>query len=465
MARAAAPRSSSGRRVTIGGELPNRSYEDIGTLGVGGRAPNTPSFSDVDFFPSELPAVDHHTGAGRGMQWVLNFDLDSAASVNEMVSAPVQGPYLPGTVGGTGSGAPTLQQPEYTLVAIGRKMNEFRNRWQCEFKHPEQQEAQQGISRLLAGSYSNSSSCAWTGPFSQLSAHFNSTHCTLRAADVPEWSQCGGCSEPVPGWDAPPLCIAAGRCSSTLWDKWLFGARAVIPSSPALAGPRTTRTTVSETSDSPYSSSWQQGPTWSTPGSSSHAGSSSHLPRDGSGYYSRSFGELSQSHGVDRVRPNEFGRCLLQGDYRDDDDRGRGVIAIDGNLSYRRLALPSSKLMIRWPRTANCSLASHDGGLVLSCARLHTGLAHIPLPTLLWRLAVSLTPPLALVCLLCDPSCLGRLVGPVFATIVYRLCLWLSAMSALGFLVAGFVAIVRRPMVYAPVVSQHVNPDGMRFVV
>ncbi|KAI8627052.1 hypothetical protein F5Y19DRAFT_477942 [Xylariaceae sp. FL1651] len=226
-----------------GNDLSRTSYGDIGTFGTGGAAPTTPSYRDFDLH--ELPsAVQSATPMRASVQPILRFNIDSEDSVNEMVSAPVEQPYFLGT------SAPRdkLTQEASYLVTIGSQMN-FPNRWSCEYQSTEDN-----------GSLASGDACSWTGPFKQLSLHFQTEHHPFREADEPRWSMCAKCGTISPGWDDAPGCIAAGTCSQDLWKKWYYGT-ATHQSS---LGPQPL--TVSEISGSAYSG--LQDPPWSAAGSS-----------------------------------------------------------------------------------------------------------------------------------------------------------------------------------------------------
>ncbi|KAI3327151.1 hypothetical protein HD806DRAFT_384070 [Xylariaceae sp. AK1471] len=227
-------------------DLSRTSYGDIGTLfGTGGAAPATPS-RDLDL--NELPiSLQLPTRMRANLPTILDFDINSVASVNEMVLAPREQPlFLPSP-----APQPILAQEASYLVPIGSSTM-FRNRWQCEFQRPTED----------TGSLASSDCCSWTGPFEQLSSHFGTEHHPFQPAEEPQWSMCASCRSISPGWVEEPACTTMPRCPPGSWRKWFYGAAARQPN------PSPRMLTVSEASESGYSGPQDLSWNTNTPGSS-----------------------------------------------------------------------------------------------------------------------------------------------------------------------------------------------------
>ncbi|KAI0162236.1 hypothetical protein GGR57DRAFT_315833 [Xylariaceae sp. FL1272] len=220
-------------------EISRESLRDIETFSTGGAAPSTPSYPELDS-ADLLTSLHSPNQVQQRIQPILRFDIYSQDSVNEMMSTPVDPPYIPPLL-------PTLPQTELYPLPIGRQMS-FRNRWTCEFDYGED-----------TSSLASLEPCPWTGPFEQLCSHFSTTHHSFEPMDEPCWSSCAQCCTIGPGWDTAPACIAAGRCSQDAWQKRFYGAT----TRRAQGGLRAI--TVSEPSDNDFSN---QELLWGTPGSS-----------------------------------------------------------------------------------------------------------------------------------------------------------------------------------------------------
>lgn len=173
---------------------------------------------------------------------VLKFDIDSAASVNAIVSVPREDPFFL---------APEALLPINDSVPIGCSMSPFRNRWECKYQCMTEE----------TGSLASTDSCSWTGPFEQLSAHFSAEHHPFQPADLACCSICMQCSAMSPAWVEERACPYPDKCCPSAWRRWFFGTALSPPN------PNRRRQTVSEASGS--RSSWID-PSWNmtTPGSS-----------------------------------------------------------------------------------------------------------------------------------------------------------------------------------------------------
>ncbi|RWA14161.1 hypothetical protein EKO27_g941 [Xylaria grammica] len=153
-----------------------RSLGDIGTFGTGGAGDaggtvlTTPHYQSLDLpIGREFPLH-----VNESLLPVLELDIDSAVSVNAIVSAPREEPFF------LAPAAPIpIQDATFPMIAIG-SLTTFRNRWQCEY----------GCSTEGTGSRDSTDSCSWTGPLEQLEAHFRTEHHPFEPAAEPHWSVC-----------------------------------------------------------------------------------------------------------------------------------------------------------------------------------------------------------------------------------------------------------------------------------
>ncbi|KAI1156249.1 hypothetical protein F4825DRAFT_319168 [Nemania diffusa] len=235
-------KASQGRSVNSFGEL--------GTFGTGGAGDASPAAHSgchsIDFpeLPTGQELLPH---VHPNLLPMLKLDIESAASVNAIVSATHEDPFF------IASAAPSptpMQAIGNDIIAIGCSMT-FRNRWECKYQSATEE----------TGSLASTDSCTWTGPFEQLSDHFTSQHHPFRQASVPQFSLCLECAAMSLEWTEVRACREPVTCNPDSWRKWFVGA----PPRPPDFNPR--RVTVSEASGS--RSSWVD-PSWNmtTPGSS-----------------------------------------------------------------------------------------------------------------------------------------------------------------------------------------------------
>ncbi|KAI1131039.1 hypothetical protein F5Y10DRAFT_94948 [Nemania abortiva] len=236
-------RASEGQSVNSFGEL--------GTFGTGGAGdaaltahPRYPSFD----LPGSSTGQEPTPHMPPDLLPILNFNIDSQASVDEIRSAPRRERVLlpPAAL------MPTPEEtPGEEIVLIGLS-TPYRTRWECKYQ------CTQDDTRSLA----STDACTWTGPFEQLCVHFRNEHTPFRDANVDKWSQCLECSASALEWVEVEerTCPDPNKCHPDSWRKWFFG---VVPRQSGL-NPR--GLTVSEASGS--RSSWFD-PPWNmtTPGS------------------------------------------------------------------------------------------------------------------------------------------------------------------------------------------------------
>ncbi|KAI1755823.1 hypothetical protein F4782DRAFT_371020 [Xylaria castorea] len=219
-----------------------RSPDDLGTFGAGGVAPATiPRYQNFDW--SELPnGHDLPPQVHASLRSVLDFDIQSKASVNAIVTAPHEAPFY--------LGLPAPVPISGTEFAIGSSMP-FRNRWECRYEHTTEE------TRSLA----SIGPCSWTGPYEQLQDHFTTEHHPFLPAKQPRRSICSRCDAASPEWVDERACLEPDKCPPDDWQKWLFGTPVCQSRTLPL------RSTVSEASGS--RSSWLN-PLWNmtSPGSS-----------------------------------------------------------------------------------------------------------------------------------------------------------------------------------------------------
>ncbi|KAI1108832.1 hypothetical protein F5Y14DRAFT_445130 [Nemania sp. NC0429] len=222
-----------------------RAFGEIGTFGIGGAsdgAPTTlPRYQNVDL-PELSPGPDPLPQMHSNLLPVLRFDIDSAASVNAIVSVPREEPFFLAPL-------PLIND---SPVPIGCSMLRFRNRWECRYQRATEE------TRSLASNTTDS--CSWTGPFDQLSTHFSNEHHPFQPADIAYCSICLQCSAMSPEWVEERACPEPDKCHPDSWQRWFFGT-------PPRLNPNRRRLTVSGASGSQYS--WID-PSWNTttPGSS-----------------------------------------------------------------------------------------------------------------------------------------------------------------------------------------------------
>ncbi|KAI1744521.1 hypothetical protein F4680DRAFT_227078 [Xylaria scruposa] len=273
-----------------------RPFGDLGTFGAGGAAPATiPRYQHFDL--TDLPTGhDLPPQVHASLRPVLDFDIQSKASVNAIVTAPHEAPFYAGIT----APAPTPVKE----FAIGSSMPFYPNRWECQYEHTTED------TRSLA----SISSCSWTGPFEQLENHFTTLHHPFKLANQPQRSICSRCEATIPEWvDVDErVCLEPDKCPPKDWQKWLFGTQScqsrTLPS----------RLTVSEASGS--KSSWFN-PLWNmtSPGSSntehsnvpygSYTGKSGFYEHLGSEYESSEADDGGEHHEAYRVREEMQNHC------------------------------------------------------------------------------------------------------------------------------------------------------------
>ncbi|KAI0862891.1 hypothetical protein F4860DRAFT_502364 [Xylaria cubensis] len=207
-----------------------RPFGDLGTFGAGGVAPATiPRFQNFDLgdLPTghDLPPQVH-----ASLRPALDFDIQSKASVNAIVTAPHEAPFY--------AGIPAPLSTHVKEFAIGSSMPFFPNRWECRYENTTEE------TRSLA----SISPCTWTGSLEQLQDHFTSEHHPFNYAKQPRRSICSRCEAESPEWVDERACLEPDKCPPDKWQNWLFGTPVyqsrTLPS----------RVTVSEASGS--KSSW-----------------------------------------------------------------------------------------------------------------------------------------------------------------------------------------------------------------
>ncbi|KAI0105757.1 hypothetical protein GGR51DRAFT_184861 [Nemania sp. FL0031] len=222
------------------------SFGELGTFGTGGAGdaaltahPRYPSF--------DLPGsstgheVDPHMPAD--LLPILNFNIHSQASVDEIRSAPGRERFF----------LTPMQVANEEAVPIGCSMMPFRTRWECKFQCTSED----------TRSLPSTDSCTWTGPFDQLCAHFRNAHYPFQDAPVAKWSQCSQCSASALDWVDERTCQDPSKCHPDSWQKWFFGAP------PRRDGLNPQGVTVSEASGS--NPSWLH-PRWNMTTPSSNTG-------------------------------------------------------------------------------------------------------------------------------------------------------------------------------------------------
>ncbi|KAI0975753.1 hypothetical protein F4678DRAFT_281012 [Xylaria arbuscula] len=240
-----------------------RPYGDLGTFGTGGASGPTPTIAKYENFdlPDLIPGRESTPHVAASLLPVLGLDIDSADSVNAIVSAPREEPFFMAPASPTPM---SMQDADNWPIVIGCSMP-FRNRWEC--KYQTKTEEHGSVS-------SKSSQCPWTGPFEQLDAHFSTEHHPFDPAVLPHCTMCEICGKLTPEWVEDVGCKHPGHAV-----KWFYGALSHQPTSNPLL------LTVSEASGS--RSTWPC-PPWNktTPGSS-NAGQSN-LPYSSSTSYEHS---------------------------------------------------------------------------------------------------------------------------------------------------------------------------------
>ncbi|KAH8168105.1 hypothetical protein CIB48_g196 [Xylaria polymorpha] len=179
-----------------------RSLGDLGTFGAGGAAPVTiphyPNF-DLSDLPTghELPPQPLHAN----LRPVIDFDIQSKASVDAIVTAPHEAPFY-------------LHVHKPAEFAIGSSMP-FRNRWGCRYQHTTEE----------TGSLASAGPCTWTGPYEKLEEHFRAEHHDFDYAKPPLRSSCSRCNATIYDWAGERACKEPDKCPPDNWQKWLWGTR------------------------------------------------------------------------------------------------------------------------------------------------------------------------------------------------------------------------------------------------
>ncbi|KAI0395184.1 hypothetical protein F5Y17DRAFT_219599 [Xylariaceae sp. FL0594] len=162
------------------------------TFGIGVAPHGIPSESEIlvdHTIEFQLPAHMQER-----LTSILDFNIDSEASVNEVVSANRQQTSF-------------LTLPEFVPVGSSTP---FQNRWQCEFECASDD----------SGPSSSVTTCPWTGPLYQLCAHFTSDHHAI--TDELYCSSCDYCATMRMGWVDTPACKQESGCHPQSWRQWLW---------------------------------------------------------------------------------------------------------------------------------------------------------------------------------------------------------------------------------------------------
>ncbi|KAI1433682.1 hypothetical protein GGR50DRAFT_667132 [Xylaria sp. CBS 124048] len=187
----------------------SRSPGDLGTFGTGGAAQTTPwGYQGPE--SAELTIGDDELSADvqENLRLVVNFDLNSASSLNEFMSVPFEQSFS--------SVMPTMRNSTRHLLHIGSRWSEFHDRWQCEYRCTEGD----------TGSLDQPSSCAWTGPLKELCSHYHNQHRTLQSTAPTFWSLCLQCNTETGGLVKEPLCAIPNQCPPGSWLNRCFCAAA-----------------------------------------------------------------------------------------------------------------------------------------------------------------------------------------------------------------------------------------------
>ncbi|KAI0487390.1 hypothetical protein F4859DRAFT_254200 [Xylaria cf. heliscus] len=312
-------RADERRKNGASGGRPVRPFGDLGTFGAGGAAPATiPRYQNFDL-SSDLP-----TGlipqVHANLRSVLDFDIQSEASVNAIVTAPREAPFY----------IPVSIPVEF---AIGSSMP-YRNRWECRYQHTMEE----------TGSLASMGPCSWTGPLEQLADHFTTQHHPFVYPEQPCRSICSRCEAETPGWVDDRACREPDKCASDDWQKWLYGIPA--PQSRTLPS----RLTVSEASGS--RTSWFS-PPWNlaTPSSSntehsnlpysSYTGNSSFQERLSSAYENSEAGEGDENNEACHVCEELRNRCIC---------------CFNATNTTRHCCIGNRLPLSRWKRGGRCTL-------------------------------------------------------------------------------------------------------------
>ncbi|KAJ2979892.1 hypothetical protein NUW58_g7087 [Xylaria curta] len=367
-----------------------RSLSDLGTFGAGGAAPTSlPVYQNFDL--PELP-TDHESATSlvsANLRQVFEFDIQSAASVTAMVSAPSQEPFFLSA---------TTPVPEPTEFAIGSLMP-FHNRWGCQYQHLTDETRSQA----------STDTCSWTGPLDQLRAHFIATHRDFRPAQNPFRGICLRCHAVGPSPTEERTCAEPDECSPNSWQTWYFGV-------PCQSNPNPRRVTVSEASGS--RSSWIS-PPWgmTTPGSSSTDNSFLYPSYDGnSGFYEHSASGTDNNEASDDKEKDD--PC-----HEDGGLQNRCQCHFDAASVIRRRCIRSGLLLSR-----------RDSGHKPVLCDPHLNIPLPPQPR--WYLILPLLAPL-LVLRLLEEYFLIDLSGSLLALLSINYILkWYLALVVLGYLIA-----------------------------
>ncbi|KAI0912205.1 hypothetical protein F4823DRAFT_230957 [Ustulina deusta] len=284
---------AEGQKTKATRSEPVRSLGDIGTFGTGGAGDTggaalvIPQYQGFDF-PDLSIGRELTPRVHPNLLPVLGLDIDSAASVNAIVSAPREEPFFLPPV----APMPIPMQDEKESIVIGSSTL-FHNRWDCEYKREET-----GL-------------CSWTGPLEQLCDHFSTTHHHFERTEVPAWTICVKCKNISLGWERGDC-----DCDPGCWRKLFYG---VVPR-------QSNPNPILTVSEAPGSRSSWFSPSWNmaTPGSSNTE--QSNLPYRSStssaGFYEHSTSgnensEASDGEGKDeayRVCRTTQNRCRFQSD-------------------------------------------------------------------------------------------------------------------------------------------------------
>ncbi|KAI0434801.1 hypothetical protein F5Y09DRAFT_188932 [Xylaria sp. FL1042] len=321
-----------------------RPFGDIGTFGTGGAGGTgltTPQYQSFDL-PDLSTSRELTPHVHANLLPVLGLDIDSAASVNAIVSAPREEPFFLASSPVMPIPISVQDEEDYWPVIIGRS-TPFRNRWECRYQSKTEETGSQP---------SNNSQCPWTGPFDQLCAHFSSVHHPFQPALAPHSTLCDECDTWLPEWVEELDCPHPG--SSTKLFHGII-SRQPNPNPPML--------TVSEASGS--RSSWLH-PSWhlATPGSSNTEKSNLPYSSSTSGFYEHSAcgnesSEIDDDEGKDDTNSVKR-RCRYESDAVDitrhypfgsffsspGSEAGAGPVFYGPYLSLTRPSKPCRRLIL-----------------------------------------------------------------------------------------------------------------------
>ncbi|KAI1813143.1 hypothetical protein GGS20DRAFT_586771 [Poronia punctata] len=248
--------SNAEARAATRSEVSAMPYSDIGTFVTGVVPPSIPNEQEMlDEMANNIQLPAHMEA---NLPAILTFDIDSEASVSEMVSTHSRQPsffFVP-------PHQSSQAQSTTTLVAIGCTVDDGLELWQCQFLPVTDDE----LSVASAGD------CSWTGSFDQLSDHFMAEHYPFDQAEFS--SLCTNCNAKCAGWGESPECNEETNCPRGPFQIWYWGrvTRQIETQSPVtvsgaswsqysgfqdqLWGSATPGSSNTEQSNGPYNTSW-----------------------------------------------------------------------------------------------------------------------------------------------------------------------------------------------------------------